>query len=59
MKAAVLYALGDLPRCEEFPDPVRGEGEVLVEVRAASLKPADVERAWAQESQGRRIVVVP
>jgi NADPH:quinone reductase-like Zn-dependent oxidoreductase len=41
MNAAVLHTLGQPPRCEQFPDPVAGEGEVLVEVRAAALKPVD------------------
>lgn len=41
MKAAVLHQLGSPPRYEEFEDPVAGEGEVLVKVRAASLKPID------------------
>jgi NADPH2:quinone reductase len=45
MKAAVLHSLGTSPRCEEFPDPVIGEGEVLVEVRAAALKPVDKQMA--------------
>jgi NADPH:quinone reductase-like Zn-dependent oxidoreductase len=37
MNAAVLPALGETPRCEQLPDPVAGEGEVIVHVRAASL----------------------
>jgi NADPH2:quinone reductase len=41
MKAAVLHTLGQPPRCEQFADPVPGSGEVLVEVRAAALKPVD------------------
>ncbi len=45
MKAAVLHALGTPPRFEAFPDPVPGPGEVLVQVRAASLK--NVEKAMA------------
>ncbi len=45
MNAAVLHALGEAPRCEEFPNPVLGEGEVLVEVRAAALKPVDKQMA--------------
>jgi NADPH:quinone reductase-like Zn-dependent oxidoreductase len=45
MKAAVLHRLGQPPRCEPFPDPTPGEGEVLVEVRAAALKPIDKQMA--------------
>jgi len=45
MKAAVLHALGETPRYEEFPDPIAAEGEVLVEVLAAALKPVDKQMA--------------
>ena len=45
MNAAVLHTLGQPPRCEPFPDPVPGVGEVLVEVRAAALKPVDKQMA--------------
>ncbi|WP_312018537.1 zinc-binding alcohol dehydrogenase family protein [Streptomyces sp. I05A-00742] len=41
MSAAVLHALGRTPRCERFPEPVAGEGETLVHVTAAALKPVD------------------
>ena len=41
MQAAVLRALGSAPRFEQFDDPVARDGEVLVRVRAASLKPID------------------
>ena len=41
MHAAVLHALGKPPRFEPFPEPTPGEGEVLVSVRAAALKPVD------------------
>jgi len=45
MRAAVLRSLGKPPRCEQFPDPVPREGEALVQVRAASLKPIDKQLA--------------
>src|SRR2546425_12100978 len=45
MKAAVLHRLGKAPRCEEFAEPVAGEGEVMVQVRAASLKAVDKQLA--------------
>jgi NADPH2:quinone reductase len=45
MHAAVLHALGQAPRYEEFADPVAGEGEAIVEVLAASLKPIDKQLA--------------
>lgn len=41
MKAAVLHTLGNPPRFEDFPDPQPGPGEVLVQVKAASLKNID------------------
>jgi len=39
MQAAVVNVLGQAPRYESFPDPVAGEGEVAIEVRAAGLHP--------------------
>ncbi len=45
MYAAVLNALGQSPRYEEFADPVAGDGEAIVEVLAASLKPIDKQLA--------------
>src|SRR5260370_23035127 len=45
MNAAVLHALGKPPRFEPFPEPSAGEGEVIVHVRAASLKPVDKQLA--------------
>jgi len=45
MHAAVLHALGETPRYEEFPDPTAADGEVMVEVLAAALKPVDKQMA--------------
>lgn len=45
MNAAVLQALGTPPRYDPFPEPAAGEGEVIVHVHAASLKPADKQLA--------------
>jgi len=45
MKAAVLHTLGKPPRYEEFSEPVPGEGEVLIRVAAAALKPVDKQMA--------------
>jgi NADPH2:quinone reductase len=39
MQAAVVSVLGQAPRYEPFPDPVAGEGEVAIKVRAAGLHP--------------------
>src|SRR5215471_20342705 len=41
MRAAVLREIGKLPRVEEFPEPTHGDGEVLIHVSAAALKPVD------------------
>lgn len=47
MLAAVLHALGAVPRCEEFPEPVIADNQrqVIVHVHAASLKPVDKQLA--------------
>jgi NADPH2:quinone reductase len=45
MRAAVLHTFGKVPRFEEFPEPVAGDGEVIVQVHAASLKPIDKQLA--------------
>lgn len=45
MKAAVLHQLGASPRCEEFAEPTAQDGEVLIRVRAASLKSVDKQMA--------------
>jgi NADPH:quinone reductase-like Zn-dependent oxidoreductase len=41
MKAAVLHTFGTAPRCEDFPAPTPHEGEVVVHIKAASLKNID------------------
>src|SRR4029078_8793480 len=41
LKPAVLRSLGKPPRFEEFPDPKPGQGEVIVHIKAASLKNID------------------
>src|SRR5262245_50861756 len=41
MKAAVLHALGKPPHFEDFPEPKPNQGEVIVHVKAASLKNID------------------
>lgn len=45
MDAAVLRKFGKPPRREQFPEPVAGDGEVIVQVHAASLKPVDKQLA--------------
>lgn len=41
MRAAVLHEVGGVPRYEEFPDPVAGEGEVIVDVKAVAVENVD------------------
>ncbi len=41
MKAAVLHKAGDFPRYENFAEPVLGTDEVLVTMKAASIKNLD------------------
>lgn len=36
MKAAVLHEFGAVPWYEDFSDPVEGDGEVVVEVKAVA-----------------------
>jgi NADPH2:quinone reductase len=45
MDAAVVRKLGKPPQCEQFPEPVAGDNEVIVHVHAASLKPVDKQLA--------------
>src|SRR5215467_11502791 len=45
MHAAVLHSVGQAPCYEQFPEPVAGDGEVIVQVHAASLKPIDKQLA--------------
>ncbi|MFT8318226.1 MAG: zinc-binding alcohol dehydrogenase family protein [Sporolactobacillus sp.] len=37
MKAAVLHRFGEIPRFEEFPDPLPGKDEVIIHVKAVVL----------------------
>src|ERR1700758_223849 len=39
MKAAVVNVLGQAPQYQDFAEPKAGDGEVLINVRAASLHP--------------------
>ena len=39
MKAAVVNVLGQPPRYQDFAEPKAGEGEVLIDVKAAGLHP--------------------
>ncbi|MFC4534949.1 quinone oxidoreductase family protein [Sphaerisporangium dianthi] len=41
MKAAVLHEIGGVPRYEDFPDPVAGDGEVVIDVKAVAVENVD------------------
>lgn len=41
MKAAVLHEIGGVPRYGDFPDPVAGDGEVVIEVKAVAVETVD------------------
>jgi NADPH2:quinone reductase len=57
VKAAVLHTLGQPPRFEDFPDPDTSPGEVIVRVRAASLK--NIDRALASGTHYDRHAKLP
>jgi NADPH2:quinone reductase len=56
MKAAVLHKFGKAPRYEDFPDPRRGEGEVLVRVKAVALENIDRAMARGNHFAGRQFL---
>ena len=58
MDGAVVHTFGQPPRCEEFPEPAAGEGEAIVQVRAAGL-PAAVLRSSGLEIYGSGAGTVP
>lgn len=59
MQAAVLYTLGSRPRFEQFPEPTPREGEALIHVRAAALKPVDRQMAsGAHYASSRELPVI-
>lgn len=41
MKAAVIHSFGDIPHCEEFPDPVPATDDTLIQVKAVVLENFD------------------
>ena len=60
MQAAVVNVLGQAPRYQSFPDPVAGEGEALIQVRAAGLHPVVKAMAsGAHYSSDGEVPVVP
>lgn len=45
MKAAVLHQLGQAPRYEDFADPIPNDDQILITIKAASVKNLDKMRA--------------
>jgi len=41
MKAAVLHKFGEIPKYEEFPDPIPKQDEVLIDVKAVAFENVD------------------
>jgi NADPH2:quinone reductase len=60
MQAAVINVLGQAPRYLQFPEPVAGEGEALIPVRAAGLHPIVKALAGGSHySSGSEVPFVP
>jgi NADPH2:quinone reductase len=59
MKAAVLWELGKGPVWQEFEEPEAGEGEAVVRVKAASLKPVDKQLASGEHYASPRETDLP
>ncbi|MFZ0743888.1 MAG: zinc-binding alcohol dehydrogenase family protein [Terracidiphilus sp.] len=60
MQAAVVNVLGQPPIYQTFPEPVAGEGEVIIQVRAAGLHPIVKALASGSHYAGKgEVPVVP
>ena len=63
MKAAVLHEAGGIPRYEDFPDPVAGDGEVIIDVKAVAIENVDKAIAagthYASEKYIGRLPMIP
>jgi NADPH2:quinone reductase len=60
MQAAVVNVLGQAPKYQSFPDPIAGEGEVVIQVHAAGLHPIVKARAsGAHYSSDGAVPLVP
>jgi NADPH:quinone reductase-like Zn-dependent oxidoreductase len=54
MKAAVLHEIGGIPRYENFPDPVAGADEVVIDVKAVAVENVDKRIAAGTHYASRR-----
>ncbi|MET9260092.1 zinc-binding alcohol dehydrogenase family protein [Amycolatopsis sp. NPDC004079] len=60
MKAAVLHEVGGVPRYEDFPDPVPGEDEVIIDVKAVAVENVDkMIAAGTHYASGRYLAHLP
>jgi NADPH2:quinone reductase len=60
MQAAVVNVLGQPPSYQSFPDPVAGDGEALIQVRAAGLHPiVKALASGAHYAGGTQVPMVP
>ncbi len=60
MKAAVVNVLGQAPQFQDFPEPVAGDGEAIVQMHAAGLHPVvkSISSGEHYSSRGQVPVVV-
>jgi NADPH2:quinone reductase len=63
MKAAVLHEIGGIPRYEDFPDPVAGDDEVVIDVKAVAVETVDKRIAagthYASRQYTARLPAIP
>lgn len=60
MHAAVVNAIDQLPKFQNFADPVAGEGEIVVEIHAAGLHPIVKALASGQHYSGKgQVPLIP
>ncbi len=56
MKAAVLHEAGGIPRYEDFPDPIPGDGEVIIDVKAVAVENVDKAIAAGTHYAGEKYI---
>ena len=63
MKAAVLHEIGGIPRYEDFPDPVAGDDEVVIDVKAVAVENVDKRIAagthYASQQYNAQLPAIP
>ena len=60
MKAAVLHEVGGVPHYEDFPDPVPGQDEVIIDVQAVAVENVDkMIAAGTHYASGRYLAQLP